>query len=191
MNFAKNKMFAVVLFSFLGQSNLAAAGSAKKRHECVQSSSDRQKICGICYTQFNTHRLALVCERGHTAIKQYKCADCGSIHSSTSRLQNHRRTHTGEKPFKCPRCGFTSAQKSNAMYHCKRNKYKPLTRSSRLPAGAPQENDFAPLEAADIGDTLGTLFKELEAEEKAEAAQGFCSEEDYDVLHRQDIRDSE
>ena len=57
-------------------------------------------------------------KRNHSAVKPYKCDQCGYSTVHKFSLTRHLfRKHGGEKSFKCKQCNFSTAYKSNLSAH--------------------------------------------------------------------------
>ncbi|XP_040844790.1 zinc finger protein 510-like isoform X2 [Ochotona curzoniae] len=80
-------------------------------------SAIRAYRCNECGKSFCQKGHLAQHHRTHTGEKPFECHDCGKTFSQKSHLSTHHRIHTAEKPYKCAECGKTFVQKSTLRGH--------------------------------------------------------------------------
>ncbi|NWV20770.1 ZN629 protein, partial [Origma solitaria] len=54
---------------------------------------------------FSDHSNLISHQRLHSAVRPYKCGECGKSFKLSSYLIRHQKIHVGEWPYRCRDCG--------------------------------------------------------------------------------------
>jgi len=108
--------------SKLSQEQLAAQPKRTGRPRGPQKQrSHLPALCDICGSILSTRSNLEAHKRIHTGEKPFVCNVCGYASVRKSDLKKHMRTHSGIKPYLCQICGRSFTQNSHLKVHMRRH----------------------------------------------------------------------